>query len=118
MPGSKDSGVVSGQTFWQLYLQEHQHPVNRWLHAGGTCVSWIVVAYAVWCRSFWWLLLAPVAGYLLAWSGHAFVERNRPLSIKYPLQSFIADYRLTLMMILGRNPAPTKSETTSQQDRH
>jgi hypothetical protein len=96
------------QAFWDLYLQEHQSPVNRWLHAIGTVSSWVVAGLAIWNQMWWLLLVVPIVGYGMAWTGHAFVEKNRPLSIKHPLRSFLADYRLTLLMMTGRNPRSTR----------
>ena len=106
---------ASGDTsFWDLYLQEHQQSANRWLHAIGTVASWIVAGTAIWSRMWWLLLFAPIAGYGCAWFGHAFVERNRPLSMKYPLKSFLADYRLTLLLLTGQQPDSESSTTQAE----
>ncbi len=111
----------SASPFWALYLQEHDRTLNRWLHVAGTLASWILLATAV-CFRLWWLIpVAPVAGYGPAWLGHALVERNRPLSIRYPLQSLLADYRLTLLMISGRDPGrvpPKRTASTSRETQH
>ena len=39
-----------------------------------------------------WLLLAPIAGYGFAWTGHFFFEKNRPATFKHPLYSFAGDW--------------------------
>ena len=50
----------------------------------------------------WWLLLlVPVAGYAPAWIGHLLVEGNKPVSIRYPIRSLLADYRLTMFIVTG-----------------
>ena len=105
---------VPDDSFWDLYLKEHQNSANCWLHAVGTVASWIVIGAAVWTQTWWLLLLAPIAGYGCAWFGHAFIERNKPLSIKYPMKSFFADYRLTLLLITGRQPHVPKSASQSK----
>lgn len=88
--------------FRKLSLQEHSHPGTRWLHAIGTLSSWGLF-FSAWFFGNWWLaLLALVIGYGFAWSSHALIERNRPLSMRYPVRSFREDYRLTLRMLLFR----------------
>ncbi len=88
--------------FWTLYLREHSHPGSRWLHAFGTLIS-IVLLFSSWYFGKWWLaLLAPVTGYGMAWTSHAVIERNRPLSMRYPIRSFLADYRLTYRMLMNQ----------------
>ncbi|MGQ0636707.1 MAG: Mpo1-like protein [Planctomycetaceae bacterium] len=103
------SGVVAQHSldeFWGAYLAAHRSPLNRWLHVVGTVLSVGVAIAAVVTQSWWWLLLAAVVGYAPAWVGHAFVEHNRPLTATAPLRSLICDYRLTLLMLSGRPPAP------------
>lgn len=80
--------------FWPFYLGEHAHPVNRWLHAIGSLGVLGLVAATVATRQPLLLLAGPVVGYGFAWVGHFFVEKNRPASFKYPLKSFISDWRL------------------------
>ena len=88
--------------FWKLYLQEHSRPGTRWLHAIGTLASCLAL-FSAWFFGNWWLVLvAPVIGYGMAWTSHALIERNRPLSMRYPVRSFLADYRLTFRMLLFR----------------
>jgi hypothetical protein len=80
--------------FWPFYLGEHAHPVNRWLHAvGSLCgLGWLGTAIAT--RNPWLALAAPITGYAFAWIGHFVVEKNRPATFKYPLKSFLCDWRL------------------------
>jgi len=88
--------------FWKLYLKEHSRPETRWLHTIGTLSAW-GIAVTAWVNGSWWCaLLVPVIGYGIAWSSHAFIERNRPLSMRYPIRSFFADHLLTFRMLLFR----------------
>ncbi len=80
--------------FWPFYLGEHSHPVNRWLHAIGSLGVLGLVAATIATRQPLLLLAGPVVGYGFAWVGHFFVEKNKPASFKYPLKSFISDWRL------------------------
>jgi hypothetical protein len=40
------------------------------------------------------LLCVPLPGYGFAWIGHFIFERNKPLTIEYPLYAFLGDVRL------------------------
>ena len=86
-----------------MYLNEHQNPVNRWLHVAGTLTSRILLATALFVPLWWLLLVVPVVGYAPAWIGHFMVEGNKPVSIRYPIQSLLADYRLTMLLVTGNH---------------
>lgn len=88
--------------FWKLYLHEHSHSGTRWLHAIGTLSSWVLLFSALYFGYWWLVLLVPVVGFGMAWSAHVFIERNRPLSMRYPFRSLLADYRLTFRVLLFR----------------
>lgn len=106
----KVTEINSNQEFWKLYLQEHSQFTTRCLHTIGTLISWIVLAIAAWEQIWWLVIVAPIVGYGTAWISHAFVEKNRPLSMKYPVRSFLADYKLTALMLMGRDPGSAPSE--------
>ena len=53
-------------------------------------------------RNAWWLAAAVVAGYGLAWTGHAFFEKNRPATFRYPLYSLRGDVVLWLEILRGK----------------
>ncbi len=90
--------------FWELYIGEHQKPLNRWLHAIGTLLSFILIIYTIVSQNWWLLFLVPIVGYGFAWFGHAFIEKNRPLSFKFPVRSLFSDFRLAFLMWTGQNP--------------
>jgi hypothetical protein len=57
---------------------------------------------ALW-RSSWVLLLAAIlSGYGFSWIGHFFAEKNQPASFRYPLYSFLADWKMWVLMLTGR----------------
>ena len=80
--------------FYPFYLSEHANRTSRRLHFIGTSLA-LVLLIAAATTSIWWLVaLAFVQGYVFAWVGHFFFERNRPATFEYPLFSLMGDWRL------------------------
>jgi hypothetical protein len=90
--------------FYEFYLKEHSKPKTRFFHCLGSLIGLSCLVFALissqWALIFWGLLV----GYGLAWLSHFIVEKNRPATIKYPLQSFAADFRMLLDTLTGRVP--------------
>jgi hypothetical protein len=57
---------------------------------------------AVLHRNPWWLLGALLCGYVFAWVGHFFFEKNRPATFKHPFYSFIGDWVMYKDILIGR----------------
>ncbi|WP_414041959.1 Mpo1-like protein [Acidithiobacillus sp. M4-SHS-6] len=88
--------------FYPFYLSEHQNAVSRRLHFVGTTTALVLVLVAP-LSAWWWLLLvALLQGYLFAWVGHFFFEHNKPATFKYPLFSFMGDWRLWWEIIVRK----------------
>ena len=87
--------------FWPFYVREHSLPVCRALHFIGSTLAIGIIVAAIF-YSPWLLLAVPVVGYGFAWFGHFAIEKNRPASFKYPLWSFIADWKMWAMILTGR----------------
>jgi hypothetical protein len=87
--------------FWPLYLAEHSKPQTRLLHFLGTGLGLVLLALALATATWWLLLPALVSGYGFAWAAHFFVERNRPATFSYPLWSFISDFRMFFLWLIG-----------------
>ncbi len=88
--------------FWDLYVHEHSQPLTRVLHFIGTSLAIILLAWFIWRGTWYYFLLCPVVGYGFAWVSHFFVEHNKPASFKYPLWSFISDYKMMWYMLTAR----------------
>ncbi len=90
--------------FYPFYLSEHSNRVSRLLHFTGTSVALVLIVVALLTMSWWLLLVALVQGYAFAWAGHFFFEHNRPATFRYPLFSFMGDWRLWWEMLTGKIP--------------
>ncbi len=88
--------------FYPFYLSEHSNRTCRRLHFAGTSlgVPCLVTAVATW--SAWWILVGFVGGYVFAWVGHFFFEKNRPATFTYPLYSFMGDWVMWRDILVGR----------------
>ena len=85
---------ITKQTFYDFYLDEHQNMACRRLHFAGSSFGLIGLAKSVKDRSAKPLLKGIATGYACAWVGHFFFERNKPASFKFPLKSFVSDFRM------------------------
>jgi hypothetical protein len=104
--------IKSFEEFWPHYVADHSLPATRALHLAGTTVA-LACAAALVAKGKWKLLpLALIPGYGAAWVGHFFVERNKPASFKYPLWSFIADYKMVALMLTGKMDAEVERAIT------
>lgn len=97
-----DNRIKSYGEFWPFYLQEHAKPVTRVWHYLGTTLALLSLAALIVTGDWPWLLGALLIGYGPAWIGHFFVEKNKPASFKYPLWSFISDFRMYFAFLSGR----------------
>ena len=90
--------------FYPFYLSEHANRSSRHLHFVGTSVALTLLVVVLLTHSWWLLIAALVQGYAFAWVGHFFFEHNKPATFKYPIFSFMGDWRLWWNMLTGRIP--------------
>jgi hypothetical protein len=88
--------------FWPFYLGEHRRPATRALHLAGSTAGLACVALAAALRRPSLLAVGLGIGYACAWIGHAAVEHNRPATFRYPLWSFLADWKMWAYALTGR----------------
>ena len=96
-----DQRIQTFAEFWPFYVREHSVPACRTLHFVGSTLVLVIVGLAIFVNP-WFLAAAPLVGYGFAWVGHFAIEKNRPASFKYPLWSFIADWKMWFCMLIGR----------------
>jgi hypothetical protein len=92
----------SFRDFYPFYLGEHSNRTCRRLHFIGTSIAAVLLVAALVTRTWWPAAIALVQGYAFAWVGHFFFEHNRPATFKYPLFSFIGDWRLWWDILTAR----------------
>ncbi len=90
--------------FYPFYLTEHRNRICRRLHFVGSIAVIAAIVTAVITREPWWLAVAPVAGYGLAWIGHFFFERNRPATFSHPFYSLLGDWVMFRDLLNGKLP--------------
>lgn len=88
--------------FYPFYLSEHANRVSRRLHFVGTSIAFILLIAALFTQIGWLVALALVQGYAFAWIGHLFFEHNKPATFKYPLFSFMGDWRMWWDIVTGK----------------
>jgi hypothetical protein len=88
--------------FYPFYLSQHADRTCRRLHFAGTTLGLVAVLHAFATLDFWWLLAGLFAGYLFAWIGHFFFEKNRPATFTHPFYSFLGDWVMWKEMLTGR----------------
>jgi hypothetical protein len=93
---------ASFREFYPYYLAQHSHPTSRRLHVGGTLLALVLGALALLRGRPAWVPFALLAGYLPAWVGHFFFERNLPATFRHPLYSLRGDFRMLFETLTGR----------------
>jgi hypothetical protein len=101
MSGAKQR-IQSFSEFYLYYLREHNNQVCRTLHyigTSGVIIELFLLPY-IGAWEFMWII--PVTGYGFAWIGHAFFERNKPATFRYPLWSLGSDFVMFWHLITGK----------------
>ena len=112
-----ESEMKTFEEFWPFYVREHSDQTNRKLHFLGSSASLAFVAAAILRREPKHLLHALLAGYGGAWIGHFVFEKNKPATFKYPLWSFISDWKMYAKILTGTMDAEVASALFEEEQR-
>ncbi len=93
--------IKSYKDFWPFYLNEHARPLTRAIHLAGTAGAVALLGAAVVTGNCWLPAAAVAAGYGSAWTAHAFIEKNKPATFKYPLWSLASDFKMLGHFVTG-----------------
>jgi hypothetical protein len=88
--------------FWPFYVAEHSKPGTRLLHLLGTTTGTAIMLYFIVFGRWWLFPLGLIPGYACAWLAHFVIEKNKPATFQYPLWSFIGDYKMIALMLIGK----------------
>jgi hypothetical protein len=94
--------ITNYAEFWDFYVAEHSQPLTRLFHFVGTSLGIVLLVLFIKNGTYLYLPLCLVVGYAFAWFSHFVIEKNRPATFKYPLWSFISDYKMMFYMLTGR----------------
>ena len=88
--------------FWDFYVSEHSLPLTRVLHFVGTSLGIALLVFFFARGQCYFFPVFFVVGYAFAWFAHFVVEKNKPASFRFPLWSFISDFKMMWYMATGR----------------
>jgi hypothetical protein len=97
--------------FWLSYVRAHSEASTRLMHCLGTLLGWAILVAAIVEREWWWIGLALLVPYALAWFSHFLIEHNRPATFEHPLWSWWADQKMVGMMLIGKMGEEVKRAT-------
>jgi len=97
-----DDRLKSFADFWPYYVREHSQAANRTLHFIGSTLGLVCLIETFFTGKLWLIPLGLLIGYGFAWTGHFFIECNRPATFKYPLWSLWADWKMWSLMLIRR----------------
>lgn len=102
------AGEEGFDEFWRHYLRHHAEEGTRILHVIGTGIAVLALIAAIIAVDPLIALTGTALGYLLAWTGHFLVERNRPAMVSHPAWSFVCDVRMFRLWVTGQLSAELK----------
>ena len=95
-------GYKSFKEFYPFYLGEHSKSGTKVLHFIWTWCALVCLGALFHSGNLWWFLAGLVLGYGFAWTGHFFIEKNKPATFQHPLYSFMGDWVMFAQLISGK----------------
>ncbi|MCY2687464.1 Mpo1-like protein [Salinimicrobium sp. TH3] len=102
--------ITNYREFYRFYLTEHQNRTSRILHFKGTFLVFVLLFLAIFNGWGWEWIFLPLVGYGFDWLGHAFFERNKLATFKYPFWSLISDFKLFFETFFGKRSFDSKDD--------
>jgi hypothetical protein len=99
---NKEDRINTFEEFWLYYVREHSTAGCRLLHFIGSTLGIVCLVSTFITGNLWFIPLGLALGYSFAWIGHFLIEHNKPATFQYPLWSFLADWKMWRIMLLGR----------------
>lgn len=99
---NEENRLKSFEEFWPYYVREHSTAGCRLLHFTGSTLGLVCLALTLTTGNLWFVPLGFVISYGFAWTGHFFIEHNKPATFQYPLWSFFSDWKMWWLMLTGR----------------
>lgn len=87
--------------FWEFYRKAHSKKATQAVHALGLFLGIGIGATSVYFHYWAGIPLAIGITYLLLWLSHIVIEKNMPATFKYPLWSFISEFRMVYCWLKG-----------------
>jgi hypothetical protein len=88
--------------FYPFYLGEHADRRTRRIHFVGSGLSLVLAVASLLTLRPGLFAAAVVCGYGFAWIGHLVFEKNRPATFRYPLWSFMGDWKMFWQILTGK----------------
>ena len=90
----------SFEEFYPYYIDEHKNKYNKLLHFIGTSTFLAFIVALIITGEPKHIFYGFLSGYAWAWTGHFFIEKNKPATFTYPVYSLIADFVMFFHLLI------------------
>jgi len=93
----------SFEEFYPYYIDEHKNKYTKLLHFIGTwCFIFFIIAFLVTGEPKH-IFFGFLSGYAWAWTGHFFIEKNKPATFYFPIYSLFGDWKMFAEILQGKH---------------
>ena len=93
----------SFEEFYPYYIDEHKNKYNKLLHFIGTSLSLCFIIALIITGEPKHIFYALLTGYAFAWTGHFFIEKNKPATFYFPIYSLFGDWKMFTEILQGKH---------------